>query len=78
MKDLVEYIAKNIVSNPELIETTETADEFGTTVELKVPKEDIGKVIGKQGKIARAIRTVVKAASLREGKDVQIKISEKE
>lgn len=77
MKELVEYIAKNIVSDPESVEAIEASDELSINIELKVNKEDIGKVIGKQGKIARAIRTVLKAASLRENKDVHLKISEK-
>ena len=66
MKALVETIAKALVKNPDAVEVTEARTEWETTVSLKVAPEDMGKVIGKQGKIAKAIRSVVKAAASKE------------
>lgn len=63
MKNLVETIAKALVDKPEEVEVTEVEGEQTTVVELKVAKEDLGKVIGKQGRTARAIRTILGAAS---------------
>ena len=63
MKELVEVIAKALVSNPDEVVVTEREDDKGTVVELKVAASDMGKVIGKQGRIAKAIRSVVKAAA---------------
>lgn len=62
MKELVEIIAKSLVDNPDLVQVNEIAGEQSIILELKVAPEDMGKVIGKQGRIAKAIRTVVKAA----------------
>ena len=59
MKELVEVIAKALVSNPDEVVVTEREDDKGTVVELKVAASDMGKVIGKQGRIAKAIRSVV-------------------
>ena len=74
MQDLVEVIAKALVKNPDQVSVT-TADDNGTTVlELRVAPEDMGKVIGKQGRIAKALRTVVKAAATRENKKVNVEI----
>lgn len=61
MKDLIEYIARSLVSNPEAVKVTETKHDRNTILELSVSPEDMGKVIGKQGRIARSIRTVLKA-----------------
>lgn len=74
MKDLVEYIAKSLVDNPEAVEVTQIEGEKSLILELKVASEDMGKVIGKQGRIAKAIRTVVKAAAAREGRKVVVEI----
>ena len=63
MKQLIEMIAKALVDKPEEVEVTEVEGEQTTVVELKVAKEDLGKVIGKQGRTARAMRTILGAAS---------------
>ncbi|MDE5781863.1 MAG: KH domain-containing protein [Lachnospiraceae bacterium] len=74
MKELVEVIAKALVNNPDEVEVTEREDEKGIVVELKVDPSDMGKVIGKQGRIAKAIRSVVKAAASKEEKKVIVEI----
>ena len=74
MKDLVEVIAKSLVKNPDQVNVTETDDNGETVFELRVASEDMGKIIGKQGRIAKAIRTVVKAAATRENKRVTVEI----
>ena len=74
MKELVEIIAKAIVEKPEEVSVNEFIDGDAVILELKVAEEDMGKVIGKQGRIAKAIRTVVKAASLKSDKKVVVKI----
>ena len=63
MKDLVTYIAKLLVDQPDLVKVTEVEGETTSIIELSVAKEDIGKIIGKQGKTATAIRTIMNAAS---------------
>lgn len=63
MKDLVKYIAQALVDHPEQVEVFEVAGEQTSVLELKVAKDDLGKVIGKQGRTARAIRTILSAAS---------------
>lgn len=74
MKELVEVLAKSLVRYPDQVEIKETPDQLGVIYELKVAPEDMGKIIGKQGRIAKAIRTVVKAAAARENKKVMIEI----
>ncbi len=74
MKDLVEVIAKYLVENPDEVVVTETVDGDELVMELSVAPSDMGKVIGKQGRIAKAIRSVVKAAASREEKKVDLKI----
>ena len=74
MKELVEVIAKALVEHPEEVVVTETVKGGETIVELKVAPSDMGKVIGKQGRIAKAIRSVVKAAASREDKKVIVEI----
>lgn len=74
MKELVEVIAKALVNNPDEVVVTEHEDEKGIVVELKVASSDMGKVIGKQGRIAKAIRSVVKAAASKEEKKVIVEI----
>ncbi len=63
MKDLIEYIAKVLVDNPEQVSVTELEGKQTSVIELRVAKEDLGKVIGKQGRTARAMRTILGAAS---------------
>ena len=74
MKELVEVIAKALVDHPDEVVVTQTENNKGITVELHVAKEDMGKVIGKQGRIAKAIRSVVKAAASREDQNVMVEI----
>ncbi|MGN0158075.1 MAG: KH domain-containing protein [Brotaphodocola sp.] len=74
MKDLVEVIAKALVDNPDEVVVTETEKDGETLIELKVASSDMGKVIGKQGRIAKAIRSVVKAAASKEEKKVVVDI----
>jgi predicted RNA-binding protein YlqC (UPF0109 family) len=63
MKDLISYITKSLVDKPEEVVVTEIEGEQTSVIELKVAKEDLGKVIGKQGRTARAMRTILGAAS---------------
>ncbi|HDH98479.1 MAG TPA: KH domain-containing protein [Deltaproteobacteria bacterium] len=63
MKELVEYIARALVDNPEAVKVNEVEGEQTSVIELKVSKEDLGKVIGRQGRTARAMRTILNAAS---------------
>ena len=63
MKELIAYIAKALVDKPEEVSVTEIEGEQTSVIELKVAKEDLGKVIGKQGRTARAMRTILSAAS---------------
>ncbi|ALP89988.1 MULTISPECIES: KH domain-containing protein [Clostridium] len=74
MKELVEYMAKSLVDNPEYVSVNEVNKEQSIILELKVAPEDMGKVIGKQGRIAKAIRTVVKAAAVKQHKRVIVEI----
>ncbi|CDF57922.1 KH domain-containing protein [Thermobrachium celere] len=74
MKELVEVIAKSLVDNPDKVQVNEISGEQSVIIELKVAPEDMGKVIGKQGRIAKAIRTVVKAAAIKENKRVIVEI----
>jgi len=74
MKDLILLIAKNLVDNPDAVTVTEIETDRNTTYELRVAQEDMGKVIGKQGKIANAIRSVVKAAAYKSDKRIFIEI----
>jgi len=74
VKDLVEIIAKSLVDHPDQITVTETCDDDVIKVELNVAPEDMGKVIGKQGRIAKSIRTVVKAAASKGDKKVIVDI----
>ena len=74
MKKIIEVIAKAFVSNPEQVVVTEKNDSNIIVYELSVASEDMGKVIGKQGRIAKALRTVVKAAATIENKKVTVEI----
>ncbi|MDR0375445.1 MAG: KH domain-containing protein [Treponema sp.] len=73
-KDLVEYIAKSLVDDPSQVDVAVIEGEKSTILELKVASEDIGKVIGKHGRIAKSIRTVLQAASARTGKRTVLEI----
>ncbi|MCI6692768.1 KH domain-containing protein [Clostridium sp. AL.422] len=77
MKELIENIAKSLVDNPNEVHVNEVQGEQSIILELKVAPADMGKVIGKQGRIAKAIRTVVKAAAMRENKNVVVEIIDK-
>ena len=74
MKELVEVIAKSLVGYPDQVVVTETENEKAIVLELRVAQSDMGKVIGKQGRIAKAIRSVVKAAASKEEKKVIVEI----
>mgnify|MGYP001148314803 CR=1 FL=1 len=74
MKDLVEYIAKSIVTMPDAVVVTEENDANNVTLKLEVAPEDRGRVIGKQGKVAQAMRTLLRVAAIREGTRVQLEI----
>ena len=74
MKELVEVIAKSLVDYPDEVQVTETENDKSIFLELKVAQSDMGKVIGKQGRIAKAIRSVVKAAASKEDKKVIVEI----
>lgn len=74
MKELVEVIAKALVDNPDEVVVTESMKGEDTLIELKVASADMGKVIGKQGRIAKAIRSVVKAAASKEDRKVIVEI----
>ncbi|HOA07110.1 MAG TPA: KH domain-containing protein [Spirochaetota bacterium] len=73
-KEVVEYIVKSLVDRPDQVELREIEGDKSTILELRVPKDDMGKVIGKHGRIARAIRTVMTAASVKSGKRVVLEI----
>jgi len=74
MRELVEVIAKSLVDHPDEVVVTEKETDKAIVVELKVASEDMGKVIGKQGRIAKSIRTVVKAAATKDDKKVIVEI----
>ena len=77
MKELVEVLAKALVEKPDEVVVTQTEDSDSINVELQVAQSDMGKVIGKSGRIAKAIRTVVKAASSKTDKRVNVEIVQK-
>ena len=74
MVELVNYIARALVEKPEAVDVREVENEDSIVIELRVDPDDMGKVIGKQGRIAKAIRTVVKAASVKTPKPVFVEI----
>lgn len=74
MKELLLYMAKNLVDNPDSVSVTETKDEEGTVLELHVAEGDMGKVIGRQGRIAKEIRTIIKTVAQRTGEKVTVEI----
>jgi uncharacterized protein len=76
MKELVKFIAKSLVDNPDEVQVKEIEGEQTSVIELKVAKEDLGKVIGKQGRTARAMRTILSAASTKIRKRAVLEIIE--
>lgn len=74
MKELVEYIVKALVDKPDQIEVKETMGETVTILEIKTAPEDVGKVIGREGRIANSIRTITKAAAAKQNKRVTVEI----
>jgi hypothetical protein len=76
MKELIEYIAKALVDNPDQVNVSEVVGDQTSVLELKVAKEDLGKVIGKQGRSARAMRTILSAASTKMKKRTVLEIIE--
>jgi predicted RNA-binding protein YlqC (UPF0109 family) len=74
VKDLLEFLARSLVDHPEQVRVEEAEAADGVVLRLSVAKEDVGKVIGKQGRIARAIRTVVKASAVKDGKQATVEI----
>ena len=74
MRELVEYIARNLVDEPDAVKVSEREEENAYILELTVAPDDMGKVIGKQGRIAKAIRSVVKAASSKDNTRVDVEI----
>jgi uncharacterized protein len=76
MKELVEYIAKSLVDEPESVEVTELGDDDASIIKLKVSKDDLGKVIGKKGRTAKAMRTLLAAVATRDEKRSTLEIIE--
>jgi len=76
MKDLIKYISQALVDNPDQVEVTEVIGEQTSVIELRVAKEDLGKVIGKQGRTAKAIRTILSATSAKVHKRAVLEIIE--
>lgn len=76
MKELIEYIAKSLVDNPDDVSVTEVEGEVTSVIALKVAKPDLGKVIGKQGRTARALRTILSVASIKAKKRAVLEIVE--
>jgi predicted RNA-binding protein YlqC (UPF0109 family) len=76
MKELIKYIAQALVDNPDVVEVSEVIGEQASVIELRVAKEDLGKVIGKQGRTAKAMRTILSAASTKIRKRTVLEIIE--
>ena len=74
MKELMLYMAKNLLDDPEAVTVTEIDDEDGKVLELRVAEGDMGKVIGRQGRIAKEIRTIIKTVAQRTGEKVTVEI----
>lgn len=74
MKDLLEYLAKALVDNPDGVEVTTVEGERSVILQLRVDPDDVGKVIGKKGRIAQAMRTLVKASATKEGRNAIVEI----
>lgn len=76
MRDLVQYLAKSLVNKPDAVEVKETERDLASVLELKVAKEDLGRIIGKQGRTAKSIRTILNAAASRTNRKVVLEIIE--
>ena len=76
MKDLVQYLAQSLVNNPEAVDVKETQVDTASVLELRVAKEDLGRIIGKQGRTARSIRTILNAAASKANRKVILEIVE--
>jgi uncharacterized protein len=74
VKELLEFLARSLVDNPDEVRVEETETDDVVVLRLSVAKDDVGKVIGKQGRIARALRTVVKASAVKDGKQATVEI----
>lgn len=74
MKELLEMIARALVDNPDEVNVTVIEEDYNTVLELRVAQEDMGKIIGKRGRIAKAIRTLVKSFAIKENKRVMVEI----
>ncbi len=78
MKELVQYLARSLVNNPDAVEIKETEGEAAVVLELKVAKEDLGRIIGKQGRTAKSIRALLNAAASRTNRKVVLEIVEEQ
>ena len=78
MKELVQFLARQLVNNPDAVEVRETQGETASVLELKVAKEDLGRIIGKQGRTAKSIRTILNAAASRANRKVVLEIVEEQ
>ncbi len=76
MKDLVQFLAQQLVNNPDAVEVKETQGDTASGLELRVAKEDLGRVIGKQGRTAKSIRTILNAVASRTNRKVVLEIIE--
>jgi predicted RNA-binding protein YlqC (UPF0109 family) len=76
MRDLVRYLARSLVNKPDAVEVKETEGDVASVLELKVAKEDLGRIIGKQGRTAKSIRTILNAAASRTNRKVVLEIVE--
>jgi uncharacterized protein len=78
MKELVQFLARSLVTHPDAVEVKETQSDTASIVELKVAKEDLGRIIGKQGRTAKSIRTILNAAASRANRKVVLEIVEEQ
>jgi predicted RNA-binding protein YlqC (UPF0109 family) len=78
MKELVEFLAQHLVNHPEAVEVKETQGDTASVLELKVAKDDLGRIIGKQGRTAKSIRTILNAAASRTNRKVVLEIVEEQ
>ena len=76
MKELVEFLARTLVNHPEAVQVKETQGDTASILELRVAKEDLGRIIGKQGRTAKSIRTILNAAASRTSRKVVLEIVE--
>ncbi len=72
--DLVEYVAKSLVDDPDAVRVEEVREDGTTVIELHVAEDDMGKVIGRNGSVAKALRTLLKVAATRQGEDISLEI----